>query len=249
MKDTRPYNTWKFHGEQTRDRILAYAVELTGRERGKIRGNLYELDYAAHFRHVREQALPADIVTLLSMSAASVEPARTGKYFSGSTTDPQYGAFLRFEVQPNAPEALRDLLQEERRSREQLSPGDFKAHIAALRDGLIEAEARRIAAEMKRQYSPNSPNKTHYMTELAPAFMMLASNRDVDRLFSLLHYKTLTFSKIEGRHGIYALIDKNENRDRDIRKPRPSIRAQLAADKKKAAPKRAAKTKNHEMEV
>ena len=51
------------------------------------------------------------------------------------------------------------------------------------------------------------------------------------------------------RHGIYALIDKNENRDRDIRKPRTSIRAQLAADKKKAAPKRAAKTKHHEMEV
>lgn len=103
--------------------------------------------------------------------------------------------------------------------------GDFKAHIATLRDGLIEAEAQRIVAEMKRQYSPNSPNKTHYMTELAPAFMMLASSRDVDRLFSLLPYKTLTFSKIEGRHGIYALIDKNENRDRDIRKPRPSIRA------------------------
>ena len=73
--------------------------------------------------------------------------------------------------------------------------------------------------------------------------------RDVNRLFSLLPYKTLTFSKIEGRHGIYALIDKNENRDRDIRKPRPSIRAQLAADKKKAAPKWAAKTKHHEMEV
>lgn len=246
LKDTRPYNTWKFHGEQTRDRILAYAVELTGRERGKIRGNLYELDYAAHFRHVREQALPADIVTLFYERGERSQP--TNRYFSGSP-DPQYGAFLRFEVQPNTPEALRDLLQEERRSREQLSPGDFKAHIAALRDGLIEAEARRIVADMKRQYSPNSPNKTHYMTELAPAFMMLASSRDIDRLFSLLPYKTLTFSKIEGRHGIYALIDKNENRDRDIRKPRPSIRAQLAADKKKAAPKRAAKTKHHEMEV
>ena len=246
LQDTRQYNTWKFYGEQTRDRILAYAVELTGRERGKIRGNLYELDYAAHFRHVREQALPADIVTLFYERGERSQP--TNRYLGGSP-DPQYGAFLRFEVQPNAPEALRDLLQEERRSREQLSPGDFKAHIAALRDGLIEAEARRIVAEMKRQCSPNSPNKTHYMTELAPAFMMLASSRDVDRLFSLLPYKTLTFSKIEGRHGTYALIDKNENRDRDIRKPRPSIRAQLAADKKKGAPKRAAKTKHHEMEV
>ena len=173
----------------------------------------------------------------------------TNRYLSGSP-DPQLGAFIRFEVQPSDPAALRELLKEERRSRQQLAPGDFKAHIAALRDGLIEAEARRITAEMKRQYGPNSPNKTHYMTELAPAFLMLASSRDVDRLFSLLPYKTLTFSKIEGRHGIYALINKNENRDKDIRKPRPSIRAQLAADKEKAAPKKTvAKTKNHDLEV
>ena len=47
-----------------------------------------------------------------------------------------------------------------------------------------------------------------------------------------------------------ALIDKGENRDREIRKPRPSIRAQLKADKAKTAPKKAAaKTKNHDMEV
>ena len=246
LKDTAPHNTWRFHKEQTRDRILAYAVELTGIENGKIKGNLYELDYSQHYERVKAKELPADRNSLIYEYGRVEQPAK--QWFNGND-HPQYGKFERFETQPNAPEALRDILQEERRSREQLSPGDFKAHIAALRDGLIEAEARRIVADMKRQYSPNSPNKTHYMTELAPAFLMLASSRDVDRLFSLLPYKTLTFSKIEGRHGIYALIDKNENRDRDIRKPRPSIRAQLAADKKKAAPKRAAKTKHHEMEV
>ncbi|WP_435436077.1 AAA family ATPase [Ventrimonas faecis] len=80
--------------------------------------------------------------------------------------------------------------------------------------------------------------------------MQLAATKDTDRLFSMLPYKTLAFSKIEGRHGTYALIDKGENRDRKIRKPRPSIRAQLKADKAKTAPKKAAaKTKNHDMEV
>ena len=148
------------------------------------------------------------------------------------------------------PHVLQSLLQEERRSREQLPPGDFKAHIAALRDGLIETEARRIVREMKRHDTPNSPNKTHFMVELSPAFMQLAATKDTDRLFSMLPYKTLAFSKIEGRHGTYALIDKGENRDRKIRKPRPSIRAQLKADKAKTAPKKAAaKTKNHDMEV
>ena len=45
LKDTQAYNTWKFCGEQTHDRILAYAVELTGAANGTVQGNLYELDY------------------------------------------------------------------------------------------------------------------------------------------------------------------------------------------------------------
>ena len=51
LKGTRQHNTWRFYGEQTRDKVLAYAVELTGIVNGKIKGNLYELDYPQHFRH------------------------------------------------------------------------------------------------------------------------------------------------------------------------------------------------------
>ncbi len=43
LKDTAPHNTWRFYMEQTSDRVLAYAIELTGTERGKIKGNLYAL--------------------------------------------------------------------------------------------------------------------------------------------------------------------------------------------------------------
>ncbi len=247
LKDTAPHNTWRFYMEQTSDRILAYAIELTGKERGKIKGSLYELDYAKHYEHVKDKELAADTVKLIYEHGEQMIPA--GQYFSGNP-DPQLGKFERFEALPNDPDALQFLLQEERRSREQLTPGDFKAHIAALHDGLIETEARRIVGEMKRHDTPNSPNKSHFMVELAPAFMQLASTKDTDRLFSMLPYKTLSFSSIEGRHGTYALIDKGENRDKEIRKPRPSVRAQLKADKTKTAPKKAAaKSKNHELEV
>ncbi len=57
LQGTAQHNTWKFCGEQTRDRVLAYAVELTGKVRGVIRGNLYELDYPQHFRHVAAEAV------------------------------------------------------------------------------------------------------------------------------------------------------------------------------------------------
>ena len=90
---------------------------------------------------------------------------------------------------------------------------------------------------MKRRDMPNSPNKTHFMVELSPAFMQLASTKDIDRLFSMLPYKTLSFSKIEGRHGTYALIDKEDGTGIS-EKPRPSIRAQLKTDKAKTVPKK-----------
>ena len=68
--------------------------------------------------------------------------------------------------------------------------------------------------------------------------------------FSMLPYKTLSFSKIEGRHGTYALIDKGENRDKEI-KARPLSGHSLPQTRKQPPRKKAArqKRKNHDLEV
>ncbi len=119
-----------------------------------------------------------------------------------------------------------------------------------MHDCRIETEAHRVVEEMKKFDKPNSPDKSHFSAELSPYFLRLATDKDMDRLFSMLPYKSLSFSAMEGKHGVYALISKDENRDRSIKKPRPSLRAQLEADKAKTTPKKAAaKSKNHEMEV
>ena len=79
LKDTAPHNTWRFYMEQTSDRVLAYAIELTGKERGKIKGNLYELDYSKHYERVKEKELPADTVKLIYEHGERVQEA--GRYF------------------------------------------------------------------------------------------------------------------------------------------------------------------------
>ena len=247
ISDTAPHNTWRYYKEQSRDPILAYAVELTGTEGGKIKGNLYELDYEKHYERVKDNTLAAGTVTLVYEHGTREQPA--DRRFDGYP-DPQLGKFERFEVQPKDPEALQFLLREEKESRDKLKPGDFGEHIAALHEGMIDREARRIVADMKKLSAPNSPDKSHFMVELSPSFMRLASTKDTESLFSMLPYKTLAFSQIKNSYGTYALIGKDENRDRQIRKPRPSVRAQLAQDKKRTAPKKtAAKTKNHGLEV
>ena len=88
LQGTAQHNTWKFYGEQTRDRVLAYAVELTGKVRGVIRGNLYELDYPQHFRHVAAEAVQADNIILHYEKGDREQPAglvlrRTARSQSG----------------------------------------------------------------------------------------------------------------------------------------------------------------------
>lgn len=247
IKDTAPNNTWRFYKEQTRDPILAYAVELTGVRDGKITGNLYELDYEKHYERVKDNTVDAGTVTLVYEHGTREQPA--DQRFDGYP-DSQLGKFERFEIQPKDPEALQSLLREEKHSRDKLTQGDFGAHIEALHGNLIEREARRIVADMKKLPAPNSPDKAHFMVELSPVFTRLASTKDTERLFSMLPYKTLSFSQVKDRNGTYALIGKDENRDKEVRKPRPSVRAQLAQEKKRTAPKKAAaKKKDHELEV
>ena len=125
-----------------------------------------------------------------------------------------------------------------------------KAHVTALHDSRIETEARRIVDKLKDLSAPNSPNKTHFMVEISPHFDALASTKDNDRLFAMLPYKSLCFTSIKDRHGVYAMINKDERRDVNIRKPRPSIRKQLADSKQATSPKKAAaRTKKNELEV
>ena len=103
LKDTRQHNTWRFYGEQTRDKILAYAVELTGTKDGTIRGNLYELDYQQHFRHVIDTALPVSVNRLFYEHGSRDIPAN--QLFDGSP-DRVLGDFLRYEAQPRDPAVL-----------------------------------------------------------------------------------------------------------------------------------------------
>lgn len=58
IKDSDSYNSWIFYDEQTRDNIIAFAIEIRGMEGKNVIGDLYELDYHWHCRKLKEQALP-----------------------------------------------------------------------------------------------------------------------------------------------------------------------------------------------
>lgn len=100
LKDTREHNTFCFYAEQTRDKILAYAVEIQSIDRGKITGNPYELDYLKHYRHVKDASLPTGDTKLIYEHGERTQEA--GQRISGNA-DGELGKFLNFEEQPKDP--------------------------------------------------------------------------------------------------------------------------------------------------
>ena len=65
LRGTREHNTFRFYHEQTKERVLAYAVVLSGVESGKVKGSIYELDYAAKAELAIQTALRTDNNRLL----------------------------------------------------------------------------------------------------------------------------------------------------------------------------------------
>lgn len=64
VEDSFENKVWEYYHEQTGDPILAYAVEITGKEGGKVKGNLIELDYDAHVDRVQKLTVSVEKVAV-----------------------------------------------------------------------------------------------------------------------------------------------------------------------------------------
>ena len=104
----------------------------------------------------------------------------------------------------------------------------------------IRAEAARILSALQAQREPNSPSGTHFMAQVSPDFLARANSKDQSRLASMLPFRSLSISSLEGCKGTYALITKDEDRAQSLRLRKPSVRKKLnetrAAEAKPPAP-------------
>lgn len=101
----------------------------------------------------------------------------------------------------------------------------------------IQAEAERILRELRAPDVPNSPHGNHYMARISPEFLDRAGSDACDRLMNLLPFRSLTFTGMKGLPGTYATILAGEDRTKELRQPRSSVREHLKQEPKQAAPK------------
>ena len=96
----------------------------------------------------------------------------------------------------------------------------------------IQTEAARLLSRLQAEREPNSPNGTHFMAQISPDFLMRAGSKDQDKLFSLLPFSSLTISTLNDRKGEFVFISKDENRDKQLRAQRQSVKDKLRTEGK-----------------
>lgn len=110
----------------------------------------------------------------------------------------------------------------------------------------IQREALNILSRLQNAREPNSPSGTHFMAQISPDFLARASSRDQDKLMKLLPFQSLTFSGLQDRKGLYAMISKDEDRNQPLRRGRSSVRSKLKRTQAAPKPPAAAKKKERE---
>ena len=93
----------------------------------------------------------------------------------------------------------------------------------------IQAETKRIAAELSELTDPNSPDKSHFVVEISQPFLFHASAKDQQLLLNALSFKTAHMSDLYGERGVFVFVAKDELQKK------PSILGKLADAQKEAA--------------
>ena len=177
IKDTAAYNYWRgsadILGSQSfyptvivHDRILAFAVEIKGIENGRVKGDLYELDYRDHIRELDRTALPRHAVTVTHEDGAVFTLPPKEYDSQRERLAYQHGKVTEYRSNPEDGDALRDILKQARDKRgDDARPAIFKLRVKNPKQPSIKqqlaAGKKQLAAE-RAAASPRAAVKARH---------------------------------------------------------------------------------------
>ena len=136
VEDSYENSVWEYYHEQTSDPILAYAVEITGTENGKVKGNLTELDYDAHVERMQKLTVPVEKVAVTFEDDATFYLPFRSYRRKAIPLEEKHGEIVSVNYLPGNAKELEMILRRER----------FKLGFHA-KSGSIEDHIRKLAMQ------------------------------------------------------------------------------------------------------
>lgn len=137
-------NVWRFYHEQTKDTVLAYALVLRGVLDGKVAGEIYPLDYAAHVEQVKRLTCPIEKVTAAFEDGERLTlPYHNHRAVINVLTQ-EHGRARSIRYEPESSRELAVILERERFKRSYHAvPGDMGEYMDGLKKGTLRGKAER----------------------------------------------------------------------------------------------------------
>ena len=129
LKDTSENNIFNYYAEQSSGSVLAFAVKVKKAVGDAVIGDIYVLDYPAHYRHIQSAGLSAETVILRYERGERIVKADA---VPGACPDMEYGKLMSIRYLPHKQEELEELLWRERQERERYKEGNPDAFIEGL---------------------------------------------------------------------------------------------------------------------
>lgn len=80
----------------------------------------------------------------------------------------------------------------------------------------IIKEAQRLLNKFLAIQEPNSREGTQYMVQISQDILYRASSEDQARLVALIPFQSFSLSMLKDRKGVFAFIDKTEDRNKSL---------------------------------
>lgn len=228
---TRSYNICQYYHRQTREPVLAYSVELLGDGKNGLRANLYQQDQHQMATFTERASSPYTDVTVTFIGGKEVRiPEKEYNYETIPSLKYHYGDIMDTRNEADDESVVQGALRREHDRRERMPKGHIAVHVQKLEESRIQTEADRLAFELQSLTEPNTPDKTHFMAEVSPYFLPLASQDDMFQLFQKVQEQVkqpMYIAQLDDKRGQYFFMRREERAQEQTHKP--SIKEQLAA--------------------
>ena len=136
VEDSYENKVWEFYHDQTRDPILAYAVEISGLEGDTVKGSLIELDYAAHVERMKQLTVPVEKMAVTFEDSTTFFLPFRSYWRESKPLEEKHGAVASVSYLPENAAELDMILRRER----------FKTNFHA-KNGSIEDHIHKLAVQ------------------------------------------------------------------------------------------------------
>jgi len=227
IRDTRDFNTCQhFHYNSTP--VSAYAVEITGGECGKLRGNLYQRDNHQLAKYANHMASERAGVTLIFPNNKEVTISKADDNWQ-TRKDLAYdnGKIIDERNEPEDESKVRGAVRQEHERRERLPRGRFSSHLQKLSVQKIQTEVAQIASGLQNLTSKDFPRKAKQTVDFSSGFFKISGKDGIDQVMKKLQDKfpKLCPVLIKGEHPWQYQV---KIKTPELVVEKPSIKARLA---------------------